>query len=111
MDPMPSDSRVSSFGVGGVAGEALEVSEFDIEGEDEDEEEDGEDSAVTGARTVGSGFRAHAREVVESDRYAMRVLFIVCLFDCNNWDNGKSLMPERIAALPIRLNSMILYES
>lgn len=109
MDPMPSDSRVSSFGVGGVAGEALEISEFEIEGEDE--EEDGEDSAVTGARTVGSGFRAHAREVVESDRYAMGVLFIVCLLDCNEWDNGKSLVPERIAALPIRLNSMILYES
>lgn len=57
---MARDSRVSSFGVGGDAGEAFGVSPFEGEGEVEEESE------VNGARVVGSG--AYIREVVDSAR-------------------------------------------
>lgn len=62
IDCVPSDSRVSSFGVGGDAGEPFEASRVEGEGEDVDL------SGVKGARVVGSEFGAHVREVVESAR-------------------------------------------
>lgn len=80
------------------------VSGVEVEGEDEVED----DSRPNGARVVGSGVMACVREVVESARYVMGVLIIVCLLDCNRWANGKSLVLDRNAAVPIRLNSMIL---
>lgn len=38
----------------------------------------------------------------------MGVLVTVCLLDCNSWRNGKSLVLDRNAAVPILLNSMII---
>lgn len=62
IDCVPSDSRVSSFGVGEDAGEPLEASRVEGEGEDLDV------PGVKGARVVGSESGAYVREVVESAR-------------------------------------------